>query len=142
MWSTMLDHFRPTLLESGFDVRVNVARELPKVSVDARAITQVVEIIIDNAIKYSGDSRLIEMAGSRDGRNVRLTVKDHGIGIHPDDLSHVYDRFVRGRNARASGSGLGLAIAQRIMRHHDGNLRVRSVLGAGTEVDVILRAAP
>src|SRR5262249_33694742 len=129
-----LDHFRPTLLEAGFDTRVDVARELPTVSVDPRAVTQVIEIIIDNAIKYSGESRLIEMTRVHEGAYVRLTVKDHGIGIHPDDLSHVYDRFFRGRNARASGSGLGLAIAKRIMRHHGGNLRVRSVLGAGTEV--------
>jgi signal transduction histidine kinase len=136
-----LDHFRPTLLEAGFETAVDIARELPRVSVDARAVTQVIEIIVDNAIKYSGDSRLIEMTAAHEGANVRLIVKDHGIGIHPDDVSHVYERFFRGRNARASGSGLGLAIARRIMQHHDGNLRLRSVLGAGTEVDVILRVA-
>jgi len=70
-----------------------------------------------------------------------LTTTDHGIGIHPDDLSHVCERFFRGRNAETSGSGLGLAIAQRIMQHHGGDLRLRSVLGAGTEVDVLLPVA-
>jgi signal transduction histidine kinase len=136
-----LDHFRPALVEAGVETNVDVTRELPRVSVDPKAVTQVIEIIIDNAMKYSGESRTFDITAATEGSFVRLTIKDHGIGIHPDDLSHVCDRFFRGRNARASGSGLGLAIAKRIMQHHDGDLRVRSVLGAGTEVDVAMRAA-
>jgi signal transduction histidine kinase len=136
-----LDHFRPTLLESGFDVRVNVARELPKVSVDARAITQVVEIIIDNAIKYSGDSRLIEMAGSRDGRNVRLTVKIMASGFIPT-IFLTCDRFVRGRNARASAkrTGTGHRPAHHAASRWESPRAQRP--RCRTEVDVILRAAP
>jgi signal transduction histidine kinase len=136
-----LDHFRPALVEAGVETNVDVTRELPRVSVDPKAVTQVIEIIIDNAMKYSGESRTFDITAATEGSFVRLTIKDHGIGIHPDDLSHVCDRFFRGQNARASGSGLGLAIAKRIMQHHDGDLRVRSVLGAGTEVDVAMRAA-
>ena len=136
-----LDHFRPALVEAGFETKVDVTRELPRVSVDPHAVTKVIEIIIDNAMKYSGESRTIDLAAALEGSFVRLTIKDHGIGIHPDDLSHVCDRFFRGRNARASGSGLGLAIAKRIMQHHGGDLRFRSILGAGTEVDVIVPVA-
>jgi signal transduction histidine kinase len=136
-----VDRFRPALAESGFVATVDVPRELPRVSVDARAVTQVLEIVLDNAIKYSGDARALEIAARLDGEFVKLTTTDHGIGIHPDDLSHVCERFFRGRNAETTGSGLGLAIAQRIMRHHGGDLRFRSVLGAGTEVDVLIPVA-
>jgi len=136
-----LDRFRPTLVEGGFVTTVDVPRELPRVFADPRAVTQVLEIVMDNAIKYSGDARALEIAACPQASLVQLTITDHGIGIHPDDLSHVRERFFRGRNVRGSGSGLGLAIAQRILQHHGGDLRIRSKVGTGTEVDVLLPIA-
>jgi signal transduction histidine kinase len=136
-----VDRFRPALAEAGFTTSIDVSRDLPSVSVEPRAVTQVLEIVLDNAIKYSGDARSLEVGAKLDGRFAHLTVTDHGIGIHPDDIAHVCERFFRGRNARESGSGLGLAIARRIMTHHGGDLRVRSVLGKGTEVDVLVPLA-
>lgn len=136
-----VDRFRPTLVEGGFVATVDVPRELPRVSADPRAVTQVLEIVIDNAIKYSGDARAVEIKARLQASFAQLTITDHGIGIHADDLPHVCERFFRGRNVRASGSGLGLTIAQRIMQHHGGDLRVRSVIGVGTDVDVLLPIA-
>jgi signal transduction histidine kinase len=133
-----LDRFRPTLAERGITVEVDVAHDLPRVCVDLRAITQVLEILLDNAIKYSADQDELSIAARPERPYVVVTVADHGIGIHSDDLPHVRERFFRGRNARASGSGLGLAIAQRIINHHGGKLRIRSAPGVGTEVDLLL----
>jgi signal transduction histidine kinase len=133
-----LDRFRPTLSERGFDVTIDVPQQLVQAWVDPRAVTQVLEILLDNAIKYSGDRRAITITAREEKPFIRLTVADRGIGIHPDDLAHVHERFFRGRNADAGGSGLGLAIAERIMAHHGGEMRIRSVPGQGTEVDLFL----
>ena len=135
-----LERFRPTLSERGFEVTSNVPRELPHVMADGRAVTQVVEIVIDNAIRYSNDTRVLKIVGRTEGKHVLLTIADRGAGIHKKDMEHVFDRFFRGRNAGEGGSGLGLAIARRILRHYGGDIAVRSSVGVGTEIDLTLVA--
>jgi signal transduction histidine kinase len=135
-----LERFRPTLSEREFQVTFNVPRELPHVMADGRAVTQVVEIVIDNAIKYSNATRVLKIDGRADGKHVVLTIADRGTGIHKEDMEHVFERFFRGRNASEGGSGLGLAIARRILRHYGGDIAVRSTVGVGTEIDVTLLA--
>jgi signal transduction histidine kinase len=136
-----LERFRPTLTERGFHVTFDVPRELPHVMADGRAVTQVVEIVIDNAIKYSTTTRVLTIVGRARGKQVLLTIADRGAGIHKDDVEHVFDRFFRGRNASEGGSGLGLAIARRILRYYGGDIAVRSSAGVGTEIDLTLLAA-
>jgi signal transduction histidine kinase len=136
-----LERFQPTLAELEFQVTIDVPRELPRVAVDGRAIVQAIEIVIDNAIKYSGRNGTLHMAARVAGKQVRLTIVDRGVGVPEDDLAHVFDRFYRGRNAEGSGSGLGLAIARRILRHHGGEISMRSAVGAGTEVEVVFPTA-
>jgi signal transduction histidine kinase len=135
-----LERFRPTLSERGFQVTSDVPRELPHVMADGRAVTQVVEIVIDNAIKYSDTTRVLAIVGRAEGKHVRITIADRGVGIHKGDLEHVFDRFFRGRNAGDAGSGLGLAIARRILRHYGGDIAVRSSAGVGTEIALTLLA--
>jgi signal transduction histidine kinase len=129
-----LDRFALRIQELSVCVSVNVPRELPRVQVDPRTAVQVLEILIDNAIKYSDDRRELSITAYADGSWVTVTVADNGIGIEPDDLPHVRERFFRGRNVRAGGSGLGLAIADRIMKGHRSRLTIRSTPGEGTQV--------
>jgi signal transduction histidine kinase len=136
-----IDRFRPTMGELGFELSVNVTRDLPPVAVDGAAITKVIDILTDNAIKYSHDRRSLTISASADRRYVTLTFADRGIGIHKDDIDHIFDRFFRGRNVRESGSGLGLAIAQRILTYHGGAIDVRSSIESGTEFDLRLPIA-
>jgi signal transduction histidine kinase len=134
----VVDRFGPRFEEHGMAVEVRVSRDLPRVCVDSQAIMQVLEIIVDNAIKYSDQHSPLSIAAGAEESVVRLTVADRGVGIHREDLPHVRDRFFRGRNAGTGGSGLGLAIAQRILKSHGGELRIRSTVGVGTEVDLLL----
>lgn len=136
-----LERFRPALVELGFEVTMDVRRGLPRVWVDGRGIVQALEIVIDNAIKYSGQTRVLALVGEQDGQFVRVTVTDRGIGVRAEELRHIFDRFYRGGNARGSGSGLGLAIARRILRHNGGQITVTSTLDVGTEVACLLPLA-
>jgi signal transduction histidine kinase len=133
-----LEEFRPMLAERGFDLAVDIPRTLPRVAADPRAMVQVVQSLVDNAIKYSGERHRLHISGQTADGSVTVTFADAGAGIPADDLEHVFERFYRGRNVREGGSGLGLAIAKRIIEHHGGRIALRSTVGVGTEVDVSL----
>lgn len=135
-----VERFRPALTEGNFDLTVDVARDLPRIAVDGAAIKQVVEILIDNAIKYSRDTHALSIVGRTSNGRVAITVADRGAGIHEHDVARVFERFFRGRNAKEGGSGLGLAIAQRILHYHGGDISIRSKVGVGTEVEFLLPA--
>ena len=136
-----LERFGPTLEQLGFQLRVDVPDDLPHVSGDRAAIVQAMENVIHNAIKYSGQARVLNIVGRAEGRYVQVKFVDRGAGIGKEDIGHVFERFYRGRNTTRDGSGLGLAIAQRIVRHHGGDIAIRSAVGAGTEVELLLLAA-
>ncbi len=133
-----LQGFRPVLANLEFELIVDVPPDLPQICVDRPAMIQVLENIVDNAIKYSPNERRLAVTGTATARNVTLTVRDRGNGIAPRDLSRVFERFYRGGNVTVSGSGLGLPIAKRIVEAHGGLIEVRSAVGSGTEVDVTL----
>ena len=102
---------------------------------------QVLENVVANAIKYSEQVRALSIVGRVRERHVHLKISDQGTGIVNDDIARVFDRFYRGRNAKQGGSGLGLTIARRIIRHHGGDITLRSTLGRGTDVELLLAVA-
>jgi PAS domain S-box-containing protein len=115
---------------------------------DASRIMQVVEKLLDNAIKYTpsgGKVSLCATPGTADGREwATLVVRDTGVGIPPDELPHMFGRFFRGRRAQAaqeSGSGLGLAIAEGIVALHGGRITVESEEDVGSTFTVWLPVA-
>lgn len=107
---------------------------------DRVRIAQVLENLVENAIKYSPAGGDVEVRVWREDE-VHLSVTDHGIGIPAADLLHVFDRFHRGANVddrRFSGMGLGLYICREIARQHGGDIEVNSVPGRGTTFTVTL----
>jgi signal transduction histidine kinase len=85
----------------------------------------------------------VTLALRRQGDAAALTVRDDGVGIAPEDLPHVFERFYRAPSVRGrSGAGLGLAIAASIVRAHDGRIVVESAPGAGSTFTVSLPALP
>lgn len=131
-----LEEFRPVLITRGFEMVIDLPRTLPRVAADPRAMIQVVQSIVDNAIKYSLDCRSLHIVGRHHRSTVTVTFRDRGVGIPPEDLAHVCERFYRGRNVREAGSGMGLAIARRIVEYHQGHIAIRSAVGVGTEVEL------
>jgi len=136
-----LEGLRPMLDQLQFDLNVDVPRTLAQVAADRPALVQVVENVIDNAMKYSGDSRNLSIVGRMDAGRVNVSFTDKGIGIPPEDIPRVFDRFYRGRNVSRAGSGLGLTIARRILQAQGGTIGIRSTVNVGTEVQVSLLAA-
>jgi signal transduction histidine kinase len=134
-----VERFHTALGDRNGSLKVDTPPGLPPVRVDARAIIQAIDIALDNALKYSVGTPSIEVSARQSRSSVVIKISDQGIGIHPDDLKRVRERFFRGRNAHATGSGLGLAIAARILEQNGGEMRIESELGKGTQVELILR---
>jgi len=120
---------------------IHTDADLPPINADPAAMALLLDNLLDNAIRYCGDSRVIRLSGTRVGESVRIGVADDGVGIAPEDVERVVHKFVRGKNAPPGGSGLGLAIVQRIATDHRGKLKIESVLGRGTVVTIDLPAA-
>ncbi len=109
---------------------------------DTRQLEQLVRNLVDNALKYGGDAKPVEVGLARGERDMAiLTVCDHGEGIAPEHLPHLTRRFYRtdpGRSRAAGGTGLGLAICKHIVERHRGRLDIDSKQGEGTTVTVRL----
>jgi two-component system sensor histidine kinase CiaH len=102
-------------------------------------LVEVFIILIDNAIKYSPRKSEILITTENGKGTIRVLIKDHGIGISDEDLSHIFDRFYRAEKSRTqSGYGLGLSIAKKIIEGHGGSIEAKSKLGEGTTFAVSL----
>lgn len=113
------------------------------VEVDPQRVTQALLQLAANAVKFSEDGSTVTLGAALDDGDVTLWVQDEGIGIPPDQLDRVFDRFaqVTGPHGRpASGSGLGLSIVAAIAAAHGGRVEVQSVLGMGSRFDLVLPA--
>ncbi len=128
----------------GVRVEVESFEEAP-VRADALLLRQLVMILLDNAIKYTSSGGVVRVDVRREGPSAMLTVSDNGIGIGPEQLPHVFERFYRGDPSRkrgaaegavSEGAGLGLSIAEWIAEEHTAAIRIRSQPGQGTRVSV------
>ncbi len=101
-----------------------------------QSLTELLIILLDNAIKYSKNNTKVTIISSKTKDEVIITIKDQGIGIDRKNLPHIFDRFYRADSARskinASGYGLGLSIAKKIVELHHGSIKVRSRLNKGS----------
>lgn len=114
------------------------------VHADKSLIKQATRILIDNAMKYSAPGQRITISVSGADGYARLTVQDEGIGIAPDAVPQIFERFFRADESRAratGGTGLGLSIAKWITERHGGHIEVLSRQDIGTRISIVLPAA-
>jgi len=128
----VVDGFRLSSQELGIDLASRVRADLPLVSADDRRIVQVLSNLCANALKFTRRGGTVTVSADRNGEVVQLTVRDSGIGISRDHLSHVFDRFWQAKRASRASVGLGLAIAKSIVESHGGKIWVESTEGEGT----------
>lgn len=108
---------------------------------DQGLVKQAGRILIDNAIKYTPVGGRIRIVVSCREDKVMFTVQDSGIGIAPEDIPHIFDRFYRADDSRAratGGTGLGLSIAKWVAERHGGYLEVFSRENFGTRISLVL----
>jgi signal transduction histidine kinase len=112
--------------------KINVA-DLKPITVmgNVDSLKQLLYILLDNAIKYSGSGSLINIGMDKKPRRVNIWITDNGKGIPAHDLPHIFNRYYRA-DQKTKGTGLGLAIAQKLITHHGGTIKVKSKLGMGT----------
>jgi signal transduction histidine kinase len=111
---------------------------------DADQLKQVLVALLDNALKYTPYEGRVSLSLTTLASQAIVKVSDTGIGIAPDDLPHIFERFYRADRARSrerGGSGLGLAIVQSIVQEHQGTIEVESTLGKGSIFTVTLPIA-
>lgn len=120
---------------------------LPKgpvlLSIDQGKIEQVLENILNNAIKYSPEGASISVTGTIEETNFHLAVTDTGIGMTPEQLSRVFDKFYRAdsSNTALEGTGLGMTVVKNIIDAHSGRIWIESSFGKGATVHILLPLA-
>jgi signal transduction histidine kinase len=132
------------LLPKAVDLVITAVDQV-RVYGDPDRLKQLLLNLIDNAIKYTSPGGKVCLALSKSDGWAYVEISDTGVGIPPEDLPHIFDRFYRvdkSRTRQQGGSGLGLSIAKSIAKAHQGDLRVKSEVGVGTVFTVVLPILP
>jgi two-component system sensor histidine kinase VicK len=138
-WANVLQHSLEAMVMRakvrGITIDCTIAPDLPAVGVDRLSINEVVNNLVDNAIKYSGTSKVIKVDAhvTSDGL-VETTIQDFGLGITSSSMPNLFTKFYRDHRNRSQigGTGLGLYLSKAIVTAHGGNLWVRSKEGEGS----------
>ncbi len=118
-------------------LELDIAPDLPPLHADALRMQQVMNNLVDNAIKYTPAGGKVCVRVALRENEFELLVQDNGIGLLPADLPHIFERFYRADKARSreqGGTGLGLSIVKHIVQNHGGRVMAESVYGEGTVI--------
>ncbi|HEX7197031.1 MAG TPA: ATP-binding protein [Candidatus Limnocylindria bacterium] len=132
---------RSRRLEPGTGLEVSVPSDPILTSADRARLEQVVDNLVENAVKYTPGQVLPKVEVAREGAEALLTVIDHGVGIPKDERDRIFERFYRASNAQGitdTGMGLGLYICRRIVEEHGGRIWVEATPGGGSTFRVAL----
>jgi two-component system heavy metal sensor histidine kinase CusS len=139
------DYYEASAADSGIQI-TNVSSEKPVVAeLDRAMIQRAVGNLVSNAVAHTPRGGSVLLLSSADPACVRIEVADTGVGIPPDALSRVFDRFFRvdpSRSQALGGTGLGLSIVQGIMTLHGGKVEIDSKFGQGTRVTLRMPISP
>lgn len=137
----MRENWRIAGERKGVNLAFEVEAGLRPVQADEMRLEQVLNNLIDNAVKYTPSGGRVWVRARQSGAMTELEVKDTGVGMTPEDLPHIFERFYRADKARSrekGGTGLGLSIVKHIAQVHGGSVEARSVFGEGTQILVRL----
>ncbi len=142
-----IDQLRGSQKQRGADITLDITVNMQPVMGDAGQLRQLASNIVTNAMKYGRDGTpvMVTLKPSRSGAMLAFGVADHGEGIPAEHLPRLTERFYRvdsGRSRSIGGTGLGLSLVKHIVDRHRGHLEIRSVVGHGTNVSVLLPVTP
>ena len=139
MLKDIIDEVRVVILpvaeKKSIDLLINISPSISIVRINFDRLKQLLINILDNAIKYNNAGGTVSLNCQLEGNTIIFTVNDNGIGIHEDELPHLFERFYRvdkGRSRDCGGTGLGLSIAKHITQLYKGEIHLESTLGVGS----------
>jgi signal transduction histidine kinase len=142
----LTDGFRVLAMQNGIDFAVRIADDVPvNIEGDADRLNEVLGNLLSNAFKFTPQGGTIRVEACRNGAGVVVEVEDTGVGIPPEKLPKIFEKFYQVENdaqPRSVGSGLGLAIAREIVEAHGGTIGAESRVGEGTKFTVTLPERP
>jgi signal transduction histidine kinase len=126
-------------MECGSRINFTVQGSFTDAYIDSKLLQSILSNLLSNAIKYSSSNSSIQFTLNCTSEAVTFLVKDHGIGIAPDDQQRLYEAFHRGKNVGdVEGTGLGLAVVKTCVDLHGGQINVESKMNSGTTFTVTL----
>jgi signal transduction histidine kinase len=131
----------PLIDERGIAVETHISPSLPMVKADNYAISQAIQNLIVNSVKYSNGDKRLRVTAENGGGNVNISVEDHGIGISKSDLRQIFEPFFRSKavvDAQIHGNGLGLSLVKQIAEAHGGRVFASSEIGKGSKFTIEL----
>jgi two-component system sensor histidine kinase KdpD len=140
-WCDPAELVREAIAASGLNdsaVRINIAKNLPAISVDSRLIQQALGSVLSNAIAHGKSEQPIEVSAARDDSMLVISVADHGPGLAPGEENKVFEKFYRGPQTRPGGLGLGLSIARQLVEVHGGQIIAQNQENGGARFSIRL----
>lgn len=141
--SKAVEAYRKPAKEKSIDLAFVTPSDEMIVRASPRSLERAFSAMLDNAIKFSPNGGPVSVELSHNQQDCRVSIADHGVGINPDILPHIYDRFFHTEqigNELFRGIGLGLSIAREVIQQHGGRIEVESTPGKGTCFSVFLPA--
>ncbi|NKB70754.1 MAG: hypothetical protein GKR89_27100 [Candidatus Latescibacteria bacterium] len=139
----VVDSFAAVFEEAGFSVSTDIEPQLPAVQIDAEAVAGAVANVLANAVKYSPQTRQLEVSLQRRAGWLEVAVADRGIGVPEAERQRIFDKFHRGANvATAAGTGLGLALVKSTVEGHGGRVEVEGRSGGGSRFRLLFPIDP
>lgn len=142
--SAALERLEPEASKRKIRLDVDIAPGLPQVNGHFNSLEKAVTKVLDNAIKFSPEGEVVQVAVAGNDQEVRIQVADHGVGIPEHVLPNIFERFYRMEeidDELFGGLGLGLAITKQVIEQHGGCIEVESKVGEGSTFTIILDAA-
>jgi two-component system OmpR family sensor kinase len=123
------------------NVSLHTELQIAEINADALQLRQIITNLVNNAVEYNRPGGEVRVSVAPGGASARLTVSDNGVGIDPEDLPHIFERFYRADKSRSASqgqTGLGLSICEAIVKAHGGRIEVSSTPGQGSQFVVTL----
>ncbi len=135
--------FIPLARDRGLRIHITLVDDLPRVKGDSLRLIQVLRNLVSNAVKFSPEGGNVTLSAWQEGGCIQLAVDDEGVGVPPDELATIFDKFIQSSKTKtgAGGTGLGLAISREIIEAHGGGIRAENRPDGGARFVVSLLIA-
>jgi len=135
-----IEAFQKDVIKEGIKIQARIEQDIPSVAIDKIAISQAINNLLDNAVKFSPEGKRIQVELKKDEKNVMIDIIDEGIGIPSDEIDKIFDKFYQAQNAlkqSVKGTGLGLTLVKHTIEAHGGTVQVKSKVGQGSTFTLI-----